>query len=281
MRRKVTSIVTATAAMVVIAALLALPASGAAPNPIVRIRANGSNSAAVRAGGDLRVWGYNYVGQVGDGTKENNRNAPINVQGIGKVVDIAVGYTHTLALAQDGSVYAWGDNEYGQLGVEGCQCSTVPVKVLGLEDVVAISAAGHSIALKSDGTVWCWGDGRFGQLGNGARVSKPTPVRAEALGDVVFVEAAWYMSYAVKSDGTLWVWGQNASGQLGRDLDKYIFRPVRNCDIEGVHRVTGGMSYSIALKEDGTVWTWGKDEKGQLGDKSFEGRAKPVKVTMK
>jgi alpha-tubulin suppressor-like RCC1 family protein len=77
------------------------------------------------------------------------------------------------------------------------------------------------------------------------------------------------------------VWGHNASGQLGRDLDKYIFRPVRNCDIEGVHRVTGGMSYSIALKEDGTVWTWGKDEKGQLGDKSFEGRAKPVKVTMK
>ena len=78
MSRKVTSIVTATVAMVVIAVLLALPAFGAAPNPIVRIRANGSNSAVVRAGGDLWVWGYNYVGQVGDGTKENNRHTPFN-----------------------------------------------------------------------------------------------------------------------------------------------------------------------------------------------------------
>lgn len=91
MSRKVTSIVTATVAMVVIAVLFALPAFGAVPNPIVRIRANGSNSAVVRAGGNLWVWGYNYVGQVGDGTKENNRHTPFNVQGIGKVVAVAGG----------------------------------------------------------------------------------------------------------------------------------------------------------------------------------------------
>ena len=194
MKRRAVSSVSSIAVVVAVAvALLALPAFGAAPNPIVAIRANGSNSAVVRAGGDLWVWGYNYVGQVGDGTKESNRHTPFNVQGIGKVVDVAVGYTHTLALTQGGLVYAWGSNEYGQLGVEGCQCSTVPIKLPGLEDVVAISAgSGHSIALKSDGTVWCWGDGRFGQLGDGACVSKPTPVRAEALDDVVFVEAASY-----------------------------------------------------------------------------------------
>jgi alpha-tubulin suppressor-like RCC1 family protein len=71
----------------------------------------------------------------------------------------------------------------------------------------------------------------------------------------------------VKAGGDLWVWGHNASEQLGRDLDRFIFRPVQNCDIEGVLSVTGRTSHSIAL--------------GQLGDKSFEGRAKPVKVTIR
>ena len=92
------------AAMVLAAAFLyALTASCAAPAQIVRVEANGSNSAVVTAGGDLWVWGYNYTGQVGDGTKENNRNVPLGVRGIGKVAEVAVGYNHTLALAQDGS----------------------------------------------------------------------------------------------------------------------------------------------------------------------------------
>lgn len=181
-----------------------MPAHSATSGRITHVKGNGSNSACVTTGGELWVWGYNYTGQVCNGTKKNNKNRPVRVQGIGKVEEVAVGYNHVLALTQDGAVYSWGSNEYGQLGIEGSQLSAVPVKVSGLQDVVGIAAgSGHSIALKSDGTVWCWGDGRFGQLGDGTRTSKPTPVKAEGLEDVIFVEAAWYISYSIRKVGSL------------------------------------------------------------------------------
>ena len=126
---------------------------GALPNPVVQINCNSSNSALVTQNGDLWGWGYNYLGQLGDGTTEN-RNMPVKVQGIGKVKSVALGYAHMLVLMQNGSVYACGANKYGQLGQTGLETSNVLIQIPNLNDVVAISAGkSFNLALKSDGTV--------------------------------------------------------------------------------------------------------------------------------
>jgi alpha-tubulin suppressor-like RCC1 family protein len=122
----------------------------------------------------LRAWGNNYSGQLGDETNGNNRTRPVKVRGLreAKVEEIAAGQGHTLALKEDGTVSAWGDNFFGELGdgTNGAKAdSPEPVRVKDLEGVRAVEGGGSfSLALKEDGTVWAWGYNQDGELGNGA-----------------------------------------------------------------------------------------------------------------
>ncbi len=125
---------------------------------------------------------------------------------------VAAGGSHTLALKQDGTVWAWGNNENGQLGYGSTINGYTPVQVQGLDSVVAISAGiDHSLALKSDGTVWAWGYG----MGNGIQARYLTPVQVTNLSSVVAIASGDYHNFAVKSDGTVWAWGRNIYGELG------------------------------------------------------------------
>jgi alpha-tubulin suppressor-like RCC1 family protein len=134
------------------------------------------------------------------------------------VVAVAAGFHHSLALKNDGTVWAWGSGMDGQLGYEqGPTSRNTPAQVPGLTDVVAVAAGDrHSLALKADGTVWGWGNNLSGQLGNGTwQPYHYTPVKALNLTDVVAVDAGYGHSMAVKGDGTVWTWGDNRRGQLG------------------------------------------------------------------
>ena len=124
---------------------------------------------------------------------------------------ISGGGYHSLALKKDGTVWAWGHNEYGQLG-DGTQTlgRLTPVQVSGLSGVIAIAAGEyHSLALKSDGTVWAWGGNYEGQLGDGTTNNKLTPVQVSGLSGVIAIAASYRHSLALKSDGTVWAWGSN------------------------------------------------------------------------
>ena len=197
---------------------------------------------------------------------------------------IAAGRNHTLAVASDGTVYAWGKDNNGQLGLGTNTFSGIPQQVAGLvtqggTGSPAISAGGyHSILLMPDGTVWTWGNNDTGQLGDGTTLSRGSPAKVAGLAAVTAVAGGGAHTLALKADGTLWTWGSNGFGALGdgTNVDKKV--PVQVTTLSSVKGIAGGGSFSVAVKSDGTVWTWGANFSGQLGDGTTTNRVLPMQV---
>jgi alpha-tubulin suppressor-like RCC1 family protein len=165
-----------------------------------------------------------------------------------------------------GETFAWGANEFGQLGVGTNTPSDMPLAVTGLAGVRAISAGGkHTIALMADGTVMTWGAGAAGEIGNGTTKDSYVPVAVPGLTDVIQVAAGVNYNLALLSDGTVMAWGVNDKGQLGdgTTVNKTVPVPVKN--LTGVTAVSGSKEHSLALLSNGTVMDWGSNRKGELG----------------
>lgn len=254
---------------------------------VVDIGAGHYSSFAVTDDGSVWSWGRNDTGQLGDGTT-TNRRLPVRVTGLAShtIVDVAGGRNHAMALADDGSVYAWGSNRYGQLGDGTFQARHTATRVGGLADAVRIFAGrDHSLAVAADGTVWGWGHNKYGQLADGTLTNRSTPRRATRLANgsvvplsnIVDVDAGAYHSLARTSGGRLWSWGWNADGQLGNGTFRSRSRAVRVKSLSGVVDIAGGRESSIAVTADGVVHTWGENLFGQLGDgtTSDTGRTAP------
>ncbi|MBI5562583.1 MAG: chitobiase/beta-hexosaminidase C-terminal domain-containing protein, partial [Deltaproteobacteria bacterium] len=231
------------------------------------------------AGGALRAWGSNANGQLGIGANYDVW-VPTNVSGLDSVASIAAGWSHTVALKSDGTVWAWGPNWYGQLGNGTTTDSNVPVQVSGLSGVTAIAAgAYYSIALKGDGTVWAWGANWDGELGGGTYVDSYIPVQVSGLASVTAISAGYFHALALRSDGTVWAWGANWYGQLGDGTGVTFNMPVQVFGLADVKAISAGRDHTLALKSDGTAWAWGANWSGQLGNGSSADSYIPVQVT--
>ncbi len=196
----------------------------------------------------------------------------------GKVIESS--WYHTVVLLSDGTVKAWGDNDYGQLGDGTTTDSSTPVEVTGLTNVVAVTAGyEHTVALLSDGTVKAWGSNEYGQLGDGTTTDSSTPVEVTGLTNVVAVTAGSSHTVALLSDGTVKAWGNNNYGQLGDSTATDSSTPVTVTGLTNIVAVTTGGRYTVALLSDGTVKTWGENWAGQLGDGTTNTRYTPVTVT--
>jgi alpha-tubulin suppressor-like RCC1 family protein len=183
---------------------------------------------------------------------------------------VAAGFAHTLALTADGTLWAWGDNAQGQLGVTGVGNTSTPVQVL--TEVAAIAAGRYfSLAAKRDGTVWRWGSG------TGA-----TPTQVSGLTNIVAVTAGVNHQLALRNDGMVWAWGQNGSGQLGDGTTITRTTPVQVIGLRGVRSIAAGEDFSLAVQDDGAadglVWAWGTNTDGQLGDSTTASRTIPTRV---
>lgn len=178
---------------------------------VIVIAAGGGHSLALLSDGTVRAWGDNSNGELGDGTYIN-RNIPVQVKGtdgsgfLDNVIAIAAGEFHSLALLNDGTVRAWGNNEYGQLGDETNTTSNVPVIVKAtdgsgfLTNVIAIAAGGfHSLALLIDGLVLAWGNNESGQLGDGFNISSNIPVPVSGLTNSVTIAGGGDHSLEIQS----------------------------------------------------------------------------------
>jgi alpha-tubulin suppressor-like RCC1 family protein len=231
--------------------------------------------------GRIYGWGRDEFGQVGFGSGISNWLTPRIIQKKGNDwIKIGVGDNHSLAIKSDGSLWAWGRNDFGQLGLGQVDRTEImrPVPAQVGKDTNWSAVAGgilFSIALKKDGTLWGWGGNWVGQLGGGgtnlvplmddyarasqAKVSKPTRIGEDSNWAKISVGGEHVI--ALKQDGTLWGWGRNDFGQLGDGTTNHRSAPVpigTNAEWK-VIAAGGGFSggHSAAIKTDGSLWVWG------------------------
>jgi alpha-tubulin suppressor-like RCC1 family protein len=211
---------------------------------------------------------------------------------------VALGLGHAAALKTDGTVWTWGQNDVGQLGLGTTAAASVPTPVTALSNIVGVSAArgyhtgstGPRFALAVDtlGRVWGWGANSSGQLGLGHTTSPQlAPVQASIPSDqtVVAVAAGGEHTLALALTATpgtptrtVWAWGSNWAGQLGNDSTTASSTAVQVSGLSDVVAIAAGYAHSLALKSDGTVWSWGLNTHGQLGDGTLTQRLKPTLV---
>ena len=270
---------------------------------VIAVAAGSEHSLALKSDGTVLAWGDNANGQLGNNSTTES-NVPVQVKdptgtsNLTGVIAVAAGAFHSLAVENDGSVWAWGSNEWGQLGNNSTTDSDVPVQVKdptgtsALTGVIAVAGGWeHSLALKSDGTVWAWGDNDPGELGNNSTTQSNVPVQVKdptgksTLAGIIAVAAGEGDSLAVKSDGSVWAWGGNEWGELGdgafvvsSDLPVQVKDSTGKSYLSGVVAVAAGYEHNLALKIDGTVWAWGYNGSGQLGNSSTMETDVPVQV---
>ena len=251
-------------------------------NDVIAVSGGALYSLALKSDGTAWAWGDNGYGQLGVDTMTVVSTTPVQVSSLNNVIAISAGAIHSLALKNDGTVWAWGHNgSYGLLGDGTTTSSYIPVQVSSLNDVIAIAAGDlHSLALKNDGTAWAWGHNGYGQLGVGTMtVVSRTPVQVSSLNDVFAISGGCHHSMALKKDGTAWAWGLNDYGQLGIGTTANSYIPAQISSLSGVSAITGGHRHSLALKNDDTVWAWGINQWGQLGDGTTTNSSIPIQIS--
>ena len=238
--------------------------------------------------GSVWSWGDNKYGQMGSYSSVPNAvSAPIPIKKADgnrllSIKAIAAGGYHTMALDQNGNVWTWGRNSFGQLA----QLSAYPYRNenperVNIKDVIAIAAGDHhSLAVTKDKEVWAWGRNAYGQLGNGGIADSFTPVKVAGLTGVVAVAAGAEHSVALKEDGTVWAWGRNSTGQLGNGETMDVnSSPKQVSGLTNIMEIAAGDNHTLALKQDRTtIWAWGYNAYGQLGDGGREVKLTPIQV---
>lgn len=216
--------------------------------------------------------GYSYTAAIDQsGTLMINKSGWPNINFSKKIVSISNGQTEGAIIADDNSLWMWGENSYGQVG-NGSNLSVqgTPVKVL--DNVAAVSCGGyHAAAIKTDGILWMWGANYHGQLGIGTLTDSNVPVKV--MDNVLAVSCGGNHTAVIKTDGTLWMFGCNNTSQLGDGwgmdtTGKSGFQcrtsPVKVLD--DVVAVSCGWNNTAAIKSDGSLWIWGINGDGQLGN---------------
>lgn len=255
---------------------------------------------------DVVCWGNNSRGQLGDGGREP-RSGVVRVPGTRGAKEVEAGLLHTCAVIEDGGprVLCWGDNRFGQVGVDDPSCCTAPTLVEGLPDSVElvgiVAGALHTCAVARDGAtvdLWCWGDDRYGALGDGeAGGHRARPERVALPSPLGWVAAGAHHTCAILSDGLqVYCWGRNASGELGDATTESRASPGRALS-QAVVGIDAGGSFPLAPEGsdspwslDGSghtcvedqsgqaVWCWGANHSGQLGDGTTADSSVPVRA---
>jgi alpha-tubulin suppressor-like RCC1 family protein len=238
---------------------------------VVDVAAGEFHSVAVRSDGSVWTWGDNLYGQLGlDPAVVPKSSVPMRVTLLnGKdVVAVASGLSHCLAVLRDGTVYAWGRNQYHQVSSAAGLTVYQPTLVPGLTGVTAIAGGtAHNVACTQDGSVYTWGYNTNGELGNGGTAVNATPTKIPGIYWAVSVAAGANHTSVVTEDGVVWSFGYNNNGQVGDNtlVSKTNKTVTVNLRLTGAFNVSAGQDHTLALQDTGMVWSWGINANGQLG----------------
>ncbi|TMW55803.1 hypothetical protein Poli38472_008451 [Pythium oligandrum] len=238
----------------------------------------------------VSTWGWGGNGQLGHGDRDS-RIKPQAIKALAAreaLERVVCGSRFTLALTTRGTVFAWGKNDYGQLGSGDTRAQIEPEQVEALRDVTIVSVAAkgsHVLALSADGRLYTWGRGDEGQLGHGDRVSHALPRVVSALAHqrVWLIAAGRSHSVAVTEDGAVYTWGSNEDGALGRPTgsdETSSATPTQVDTLYGVKvtQVECGSRHTVVLTSDKRVFSWGWGIYGQLGLGDATSRDIPTEV---
>ncbi|MCU0753495.1 MAG: CSLREA domain-containing protein [Xanthomonadales bacterium] len=245
------------------------------------ISSGGRHTCALTTGGGAKCWGFNSVGQLGDGTL-TNRLTPIDVSGLTRGVSaIGAASGHTCAVA-NGGIQCWGSNGRGELGDGTTTIRRTAVEVSGLTSGISAITGGfdHTCALSTGGGVKCWGRNADGQLGDNTTIQRLSAVDVSGLTSGVSAIAAGNNHTCALASGGVKCWGNNNFGQLGDGSTTTRLTPVDVSGLTmGVSAISAGGSHTCALTTGGGVKCWGNNGFGRLGDGTTTTRLTAVDVT--
>jgi alpha-tubulin suppressor-like RCC1 family protein len=248
-----------------------------------QVAAGDRHSLAIARDGTLWAWGRNSLSQLGDGSIVT-RGVPVRIGAdLGKAwASVSAGTQTSVAIAADGTLWAWGVPEFGEIGTGSRTAPTPFPGAAGVTWAAAVASdAWFTLALAQDGTLWGTGLNSAGQLGNGSQGLMQS-TRTAVVGGATWasMDAGKIHSLAIGKDGTLWAWGNGTNVQLGTGASALQTSPVQVAAATGLtwSAVAAGDAHSAAISSDGLLWTWGANDAGQLGNGSGGTVATPAQV---
>ena len=214
------------------------------------------HTVAIKTDGTLWAWGNNSWSILGNNSTIN-QSSPIQIGISNNWIKISTaktnptggvaGNTHSTAIKIDGTLWSWGNNFNGQLGLSDITNRSIPVQVGSLSNWSSVSCGlNHTAAIKTDGTLWSWGSNSFGQLGLNTVTNYSSPVQVGSLSDWSKISCGTYHTTAIKTDGTLWACGYNVYGQLGLSNLTNRSSPVQVGSLSNWKQVSCGMLTTVA-----------------------------------
>jgi len=244
--------------------------------PLGNITPNGISS-----NGNLFSWGYGLAGWIGDGQRFS-RSSPVQIGSITNWLESCAGSYNSLAIRDDGRMYLWGNNNYGQGNWTKIQGRSSPVQTGG--DYWATAGLGRNsvIAVTTGGQLWTWGQNSSGMLGQNIRSSemagRSSPVQ-------VGTDTNWLRglmgeggAMAIKTNGQLFAWGSNNQGQIGNNGGAIDRSSPVQVGYGGWAKIASGTYTRLAIKENGTLWAWGYNSNGECGVSSRIDKSSPVQI---
>ena len=251
-------------------------------NSVLEIAAGTVHSCVIMTSGELKCWGNNLYGQLGDMTTAN-RLMPANVWELpSRGSKLALGTHHSCVLMENGGMMCWGRNQYGQLGNGTKYSRTIPTSVPGFTSGVSSLSAGggHTCLVTDSGGAKCWGSNWRGQVGDDTTTDSSVPVDVSGLGEgVAEISTGTYHTCAITKNGDGYCWGDNFYGQLGDDTIAMRLAPVSVVGLVGnATAIVAGGLHSCAFTGDADLFCWGYNNFGQLGDGTVFRRYVPTSV---
>ncbi len=271
---------------------------------IIQIELGTYHTVVVTSAGRVFSWGYNMQSQLGDGTN-NNSSTPVNITSNfnltdgEKVIYIAVGSYHNLAVTSQGRVFTWGTNSYGILGNNSVVSSNLPIDItnnfnLNVGETITSASLGeqNSAVLTSDGRLFKWGRNDYGQLGDSTSPDSYLPLditskfNLNGSETIIKVSLGHSHSAIITSEGRVFTWGgDNFYGTIGNATNMNQFTPVEITSffnlnaLETIEDIAVGGNHMLAITSDGRVFAWGKNTKGQLGNNTETNSNIPLDIT--